>query len=35
MLDPNENNLFSEKAIDNLPQHIAQDKIDKVLKKPT
>ena len=27
------NNLFSEKEIDNLPQHIAQDKIVKLLKK--
>ena len=33
MLDSNENNLFSEKAIDNLPQHIAQDKIEKLFKK--
>ena len=32
MLDSNENNLFSEKAIDNLPQHITQDKIEKLLK---
>ena len=33
MLNTNENSLFSEKAIDNLPQHIAQDKIEKLLKK--
>ena len=33
MLNTNENNLFSEKAIDNLPQHIAQDKTEKLLKK--
>ena len=33
MLESNENNLFCEKAIDNLPHHIAQDKIDELLKK--
>ena len=33
MLNTNENNLFSEKAIDSLPQHIAKDKIEKLLKK--
>ena len=33
MLDSNENSLFSEKAIDDLPQHIAQDKIEKWIKK--
>ena len=33
MLDSNENSLFSEKAIDDLPQHIAQDKIEKLIKK--
>ena len=27
------NNLFSEKEFDSLPQHIAQDKIVKLLKK--
>ena len=32
MLDSNESNLFSEKAIDNLSQHIAKDKIDKKIK---
>ena len=35
MLDLNENNLFSEKTIDNLPQHIAQGKIDRVKKSQT
>ena len=30
MLDSNENNLFSERVIGNLPQHIVQDKIDKL-----
>ena len=33
MLDSNENNLFFEKVIDNLPQHIVQDRIEKLFKK--
>ena len=32
MLDSNEKNFFSERAIDNLRQHIAQDKVIKCLK---
>ena len=31
MLDSNKNNFISKKAIDNLLQQIAQDKIDKLL----
>ena len=33
MSDSNEKNLFSEKEIDKLPQYIAKDKTDKVLRK--
>ena len=33
MLNSSQDNLLSEKATENLPQHTAQDKTDKVLKK--
>ena len=33
MLNSSQDNLLSEKATENFPQHTAQDKTDKVLKK--